>query len=137
VSRPDVNFPIQRCYVAYETALSRLVRTPHAPRLRSAACSSDRCAFEHHANDAYHASFTTSSAIHRVHRAANDEQFIREVTSLAVEAESERLRIEVLTLLDGVAHRFSLASFWPFARLSSFGCSCLMVLKHSRSERGL
>src|ERR1700678_3215167 len=39
--------------------------------------------------------------------AANDEQFIREVTSLVVEAESERLRIEVLTLLDGVG--------WPTA----------------------
>jgi hypothetical protein len=47
---------------------------------------------------------------------ANDEQFIHEVTSLAVEAKSERLRIEVLTPLDGVG--------WPTASvLPHFGHS--------------
>jgi hypothetical protein len=39
--------------------------------------------------------------------AANDEDFIREVTALALKTKSERLRIEVLTLLDGVS--------WPTA----------------------
>ena len=38
---------------------------------------------------------------------ANDEQFICEVTELALKTTSERLRIEVLTLLDGVG--------WPTA----------------------
>jgi hypothetical protein len=39
--------------------------------------------------------------------AANDEQFIRQVTTLALGEASERLRIEALTLLDGVG--------WPTA----------------------
>jgi hypothetical protein len=38
---------------------------------------------------------------------ANDEDFIREVTSLALSTENERLRIEALTLFDGVG--------WPTA----------------------
>ena len=39
--------------------------------------------------------------------AANDEEFVREVTALALKTENERLRIEALTLLDGVG--------WPTA----------------------
>jgi hypothetical protein len=35
--------------------------------------------------------------------AANDEELIREVTALALRTKSERLRVEVLTLLDGVS----------------------------------
>lgn len=46
----------------------------------------------------------------------NDEGFIRDVTSAALKSESERLRIEVLTLLDGVN--------WPVASvLLHFGHS--------------
>lgn len=39
--------------------------------------------------------------------AANDEEFIRDVTALALKAKNERIRIEVLTLLNGVG--------WPTA----------------------
>ncbi|MGA3100080.1 MAG: hypothetical protein ABSF25_26810 [Bryobacteraceae bacterium] len=38
---------------------------------------------------------------------ANDEEYIRDVTALALATKNERLRIEVLTLLDGVG--------WPTA----------------------
>jgi len=48
--------------------------------------------------------------------AANDEELIREVTTLALRTKSERLRVEVLTLLDGVS--------WPTASvLLHFGHS--------------
>jgi hypothetical protein len=48
--------------------------------------------------------------------AANDEEFVQETTALALGTKSERLRVEVLTLLDGVG--------WPTASvLLHFGHS--------------
>lgn len=59
----------------------------------------------------------------------NSSEFICAVTNCALSTPVEQLRIEVLTLLNGVSwpHSFGDPSFLPLGSLSNYGCSRALV----------